>query len=153
MQPLSPTCTHAITYTFFFFFFLHVWRFIINKFNYIVKCRIQSHYFVRKKEKRRTSGISNLYNALIKINISLTNQNAASLSNVHTCNNVRVPGELQEERMAFGILMSPIHQNIQFRMILVVETARIALSRDNEFACIEIYIFFLIFFTCLAFHH
>jgi hypothetical protein len=44
------------------FFFLHVLRFI-NKFNYIVKCRIQSHYFVRKKEKRRTSGISNLYNA------------------------------------------------------------------------------------------
>jgi hypothetical protein len=29
---------------------------------------------------------------LIKINISLTNQNAASLPNVHTCNNVRVPG-------------------------------------------------------------
>jgi hypothetical protein len=29
---------------------------------------------------------------LIKINISLTNQNAASLSNMHPCNNVRVSG-------------------------------------------------------------
>ena len=31
--------------------------------------------------------------------------------------------------------------------IVVVETARMALSRDTEFACIEIYIF-----TCFAFH-
>ena len=31
--------------------------------------------------------------------------------------------------------------------IVVVEMARIALSRDTEFACIEIYIF-----TCFAFH-
>jgi hypothetical protein len=30
--------------------FLHVLRFI-NKFNYIVKCRIQSRYFVRKRKK------------------------------------------------------------------------------------------------------
>ena len=32
--------------------FLHVLRFI-NKFNYIVKCRIQSRYFVRKKKNFR----------------------------------------------------------------------------------------------------
>jgi hypothetical protein len=56
----GPNCTIRLYWN--IHFFLHVLRFI-NKFNYIVKCRIQSHYFVRKKEKRRTSGISNLYNA------------------------------------------------------------------------------------------
>ena len=36
-----------------------------------------------------------------------------------------------------------IHRNVQSDSIpiFVVETARITLSRDNEFACIEIYIF------------
>jgi hypothetical protein len=39
-------------------------------------------------------GVSSLTNliTLSNVEISLTNQNAASLSNVHTCNNVRVPG-------------------------------------------------------------
>jgi hypothetical protein len=111
--------------------FLHVLRFI-NKLNYIIKCRIQSRYFVRKKEKEKNfRHIEPLFLGiltLIKINISLTNQNAASLSNMHPCNNVRVSG---------GIARGEND----------IDSHRIALSRDTEFACIEIYIF-----TCFAFH-
>jgi hypothetical protein len=56
---------------------------------------------------------------------------------MHPCNNVRVSG---------GIARGENDIDSQIP-IVAVEAARIALSRDTEFACIEIYIF-----TCFAFH-
>ena len=59
-----------------------------------------------------------VHSLLALINISLTNQNAASLSNVHPCNNVRVPGGIARGENGIRYPNVTDHQNIQFRMIL-----------------------------------
>jgi hypothetical protein len=77
----------------------------------------------KKKEELpayRTFIMPNLLYTLIKINISLTNQNAASLPNVHTCNNVRVPGGIA--RGENGIRYPNVTDRINHLMIHIKGT-------------------------------
>jgi len=60
---------------------------------------------------------------LIEINISLTNQNAASLPNVHTCNNVRVPGGIArgENGIRYPNVTDPSKYTISNDFIFYIE--------------------------------
>jgi hypothetical protein len=99
----APILGHFYTNQNKHFTHLHVLRFI-NKLNYIVKCRIQSRYFVRKRKEKKN--FRHIHSPTKMQPLSPTCTHAITLE---------YQGELQGEKMT---LIRTDHQNIQFRMIL-----------------------------------